>query len=311
MLPAGGLRRGQPLQPRSLRARLVGHPGARRLRGQDHGERGAQHGIGLGQRPGGGVEAAVGGPALDGGDRQIARVEHERIRLLLQAVEREHRGTAQAALVEADLQVELDVGDPHLVAVGVGMEVAPRGIVGRSVRRRRPGITSRHDARQQEPQESAPQKTVRAQTTLDQESAPRGIGRAQTTPSERESSSHRIRRRLPAVRGGTLHGAESGEAPARQCATRKHIGHIRPRSDSRSPRGMHRRSKAAGPFATGSSTGQGRPRPRRPGTHAGRGPRPPALHATRASAGWCGAARDPRPRDPDRSRCAPPHRSWR
>ena len=136
VLAAGSLLGSQPLQPRGLRARLVGHPSPGRLRRQDHGERGAQHRVGCGQRPGGGIEAAVGGPALDGGNRQVARVEHQHVRVLPQTVEREHRRAAQTPLVEPDLQVELDMRDPDLVAVGVRMEILPRGILQRPIGRR-------------------------------------------------------------------------------------------------------------------------------------------------------------------------------
>ena len=47
------------------------------------------------------------------------------------------------------------------------------------------------------------------------------------------------------VRGETPRRTESGEAPAWQGATREHIGQY-PTEEQRSPRGMHRRSNAAG-----------------------------------------------------------------
>ena len=147
---AGGLLRGQPLQARGLGARLVRHPDAGRRRREDHRERGAENRVGRGQRVRGGVEAAGGGPALHRGDRQLARVEHQRVRALPQAVEREHRRSAQPLLVEPDLQIELDVGDPDLSVVGVRVEIAARRIVRRRAGGGRPGITGHGGARQRQ-----------------------------------------------------------------------------------------------------------------------------------------------------------------
>ena len=54
---------------------------------------------------------------------QVTRIEHERLSLCLDSIDRERDGTAKSAFGETDIEVEVEMTDAHVVWAGMGMDI--------------------------------------------------------------------------------------------------------------------------------------------------------------------------------------------
>ena len=126
MLPPGGLRRREPLEPGSARPRRVTHPHAVGVRRKRDPERSAEDRIGRAQRKLHGPPAPAGDRGFGRGDVQAARVEHEGVRRAIDAFEHERGRAFENAPVETHVEVEVHVAYAYPPGFGVRVHVARR-----------------------------------------------------------------------------------------------------------------------------------------------------------------------------------------
>ena len=124
LLLAQRLRRFQPLQAGGFGRGVVVDAHLRRGVLQSDRELRAELRVALRERERGVRPGAVGTLRADAFDRQIAGVEIQPLGLGLFPVEAEFGESAQLLLLERDVEVEVDVRDPHLVEPRIGMFVA-------------------------------------------------------------------------------------------------------------------------------------------------------------------------------------------
>ncbi len=123
--PTRRLFRRQPLQPRRVRTGLVSHSHTSRFRWQHNRQGRSEYRVRRPERIRSRVKPTHRGPTFHGIDVQISCVKDQRVRILCDALKRQHRRRTQSLLVEQNSDIKFKMRHADFIHIRIGMRVTP------------------------------------------------------------------------------------------------------------------------------------------------------------------------------------------